>query len=229
MLQKAQEIYAKVLKAHREIYSKLAPLRATSARLNDIKELADTAYAMNKAYAYLDDLRKEVKGTKELCERMACLLWAKLNEGDPIRTKHVTATPNIKMTASVPKRHKDPEKFEALMRFLKIPQELWELEVVRPHWPSFIEYTSKRLEAGLPLPDGIDPSAVYPVYSLILRGRLEVQAGYEGSEEKFEIPQVAKVVEVSDAQKREEKRKRKSALALRLGFSSYAEFRKFMN
>lgn len=189
-------------------------------KLVSIDELADAAFAMREIYNYLDDLRKEVKANKELCERMTCLLWARTSTGDPVRTPFVTATPCIKMTASIPKRSTNLEAWEALMRFLKIPEELWSEEVVRPHWPSFVEYTSKLLEQGKPLPDGIDPNKTYPVYSLTLRGKIDVDHGYESGRD---APKIIAQEAPAVSQDRE------ADMIKSLGFETREELIRYMN
>jgi hypothetical protein len=156
---------------HAEIYRELSQLKEQSLKCGDMQELADRAYALRDMHKYVDDLRKELDQTKSVCERIACLLWAKDSEGDPIRTDHCTASPKIKYMASLPSRTRDPEAYANLMGHLGIPDGLLPEDVVRPHWPGFVNYMTRLAEEGLPLPEGIDVDKTYPVYSLTIRGK----------------------------------------------------------
>ena len=178
MLQDAQELFRKCKVAFTTIYSELMDIRARLKGDSDLETHADIAMAMKSCYKYVDDLRKELKRTQEQSERIACILWLKDSDGDPIRTDYVTAIPRIKQMAAIPKRSSSPLEYSRLMTFLGVPEELWGddavEEVVRVHWPGFVEYLTKLAEDGLPMPDGIDPDKTYPVYSLTLRQKKEV-------------------------------------------------------
>lgn len=142
-------------------------------------EQADYAYAFREIYRLADDLRKEAQLNKDLSEKIACLLWVKDGTGESIRTEHCTCTPKVRMSAKIPKKSHDPEDYANLMRFLQIPESVWNIpdedfEVVRIHWPGFIEYVSKLLEEGKPLPPGVDPEKSHPLYSLTILGRSPV-------------------------------------------------------
>ncbi len=172
MKQEAVSLYEAFIAAHADLYLPLKRLRERMQRTNDMHELVDTVLVLREMYKYADDLRKEIQRTRDVCERITCVIWAKGTDAEPIRTAYVTASPDIKYMASIPKRKTDPEKYAALMNFLGIPDQLWRTtgpEVVRAHWPGFVDYVSARMEAGLPLPDGLDVEKTYPVYKLTLR------------------------------------------------------------
>lgn len=144
----------------------------------DVKELADMAYVMHKSSEMLDMMRKQCDEMEIIAEKIACLIYTQLNMEGPIRTDHCTATADVKMIASVPKRKTDPEGFYALMDFLKIPRDMTdgEKEVVRCHWPGLVAHLSELMAEGKPLPPGIDPSKTYPEYRLKLLSRKGVDA-----------------------------------------------------
>jgi len=180
MLTTAQEVFSAVKSLHAEVYGHLLALKSGTQTSNDKEELADLVLAMKHSLKYLKDLQKEVNQCANMAERIACLLWLKEGTGEPIRTEYTTATPTIKEVAAIPTRRKNPEAFAALMRGLNVPADLWidsdVDEVVRVHWPGFVEYMTRRAGAGLPLPAGIDPHKVYPLYSLTVRKTKEIDA-----------------------------------------------------
>jgi hypothetical protein len=153
-----------------------------------IEERANVAYACNQAEKFASDTRKMIAATEEICEKLVCLAWAQdiNNTGEPVRTEYVTATPDVKPCAKVPKFDKEPDKYAALMRWLGIDPVLWDCgevltengqqdtEVVRVHWPGFQALVGRLASAGYPLPDGIDPNATYMLYSLRYKKRKEL-------------------------------------------------------
>lgn len=171
MYDPAKSLFTKSRKAHKEIYEELVRIKVFIKQCGRMEEQADVAYAANEAFKLLDDLRKEAQVIRELAEKIGTALWVKVSNGDPIRTDYVTATPRVKMTATLPKKSKDPVAYATFMRFLKIPEDIADAEVVRPHWPAVVELLSKLMEEGKPLPPGIDPDKMYPVYKMTLRGK----------------------------------------------------------
>lgn len=172
MKQEATDYYSLVQKLYEEHVKRLPQLQESIKRCTDLKELVDYAFAMNRASKFLDDMRKTCDATEMLCERLACLIWVAAEMTGPIRTEHCSATPNIKMIATIPKRSTHPAEFEALMTFLGIPKNLIDEEqgeVVRAHWPGLVSYLSRLMSEGKPLPPGIDPQKTYPEYHLTLR------------------------------------------------------------
>lgn len=165
-----------MLEAFSKIHTQLGPVQDDHVKKTpNIQELADWAYALSECEKMLDRLRKDAKAAKEMAEKICCLLYTKLGEGGPIRTEHVTATPRVKFMASIPKQSTNPEAFARLMEHLGIPREMWEKDVVRPHWPGFTDFFTECLEAGKPLPPGIDPDKTYPLYALTLRKRKDIE------------------------------------------------------
>jgi hypothetical protein len=181
MLTDFQQLYKRVSDDFKETYALLSALGKRCEHLNDMQELADGALACREVYRLADDTRKEVDKLRKLCERMACLLWVKDSDGEPIRTRFCTATPDVKIIASIPKRTTRPDDYARLMTHLGIPVEMWDrdIEVVRPHWPGFVDYISKLTAQGLPMPPGIDPDRTYPEYHLRTRRTRDVDDGYE--------------------------------------------------
>jgi len=137
----------------------------------DLEDLADTAYALREIMRLFDDAEGECNAIYELVVRVACMLWAHGDNDGPIRTKHVTASPDIKMMTAIPKASKDPEAYAEFMKALNIPEHLWARDVVRPHWPGMLDFVSEKIASGEPLPGGLDPTKTYPIYKMGLRGK----------------------------------------------------------
>lgn len=176
MIEKVKALYEVVTKAHRIAYSRLQNMKAAYIGCTDMRELADFAYAFREMSKFCADLAAEFKRAQELCEKLACLIWIKTSDGRNIKTPYCTATPRLKTTAAIPKKKHDPERYQALMEFLKVPKELWngENEIVRVHWPSFIEYTTALEEQGERMPPGLDTDKTYTVYTLRIVKRKSV-------------------------------------------------------
>jgi hypothetical protein len=160
-----------VLELHAETQLALKAATEEETYRGHLEELADLVYALRKLEEMFDDSRKQAKRAKELMEKIACLVWMKRADFEPIRTDYVTASPNIRQICSAPTRKKDPEGFKNLMDHMGIPEDVWNRpeELVRPHFPGFAAWISELAENGLPLPKGIDPDKTWPVYSLRLK------------------------------------------------------------
>ena len=160
-----KNLYLKAKQNHELLYTELKTLRTQVEKCNDMKELADTVYALRECYKLTDDARKLIDNIKGLAERLACIIWIKTSEGDKIETDYCIGTPKVKQITSVPKR--GTEDYALLMDFLEIPDT--GEEVVRFHWPGLTEHLTRLAEEGKPLPPGIDPSKTYAGYSLSVR------------------------------------------------------------
>jgi hypothetical protein len=134
----------------------------------DIKSLADSVYMLKELQKILEDMESKVRGTVTVAERVFCIVWAKSEDFDSVRTEHCTATAKIKQSASLPKKGTE-EYIRLLSEFFKVPKELVELDAVRPHWPGVTDLLTELAASGRPLPAGIDPTKVYHVYSVLIR------------------------------------------------------------
>jgi hypothetical protein len=159
-------------------------VRDTVEGSSDLDELADTIYALNQSFKFAKDMQNEIDRLKDLSVKILCVLWVKLSDGSPVRTEYATVTPDVMMIASIPKRSTHPEEYAALMKYLGIDMKLWSHgeEVVRPHWPGLVEYLSQQISKGLPVPDGIDPTKLYPKYKVRVTKRKPVEDAYTGNE-----------------------------------------------
>lgn len=174
----AREYYCKVKELYEHHVKGLIAMRALVEKTADLKELVDWAYAINQSSKFLDEMRKNINGIEDLAERIACLIYMQTGCAEPIRTPHVTGTPNIKMIATLPKRRKpdgaqNPEWIK-LMTHLGVPKHLVEIEdqhAVDFHFPGLMAYLTRLQMEGRPLPPGVDTSRTYPEYTVKLTPR----------------------------------------------------------
>ena len=57
------------------------------------------------------------------------------------------------------------------MDYVGVAKEAVEDKCVKPHWPGLVERISNETAMGKPLPPGIDPNSSYPVYSMRIRAK----------------------------------------------------------
>jgi len=126
----------------------------------------DFLYVMRETSKIANDLRKECDGIIKIFENVTCALWVTQNEAGPIRGALATGSPDLKVGVNLPNQNREPEKFEALMNFFKIPNDAVKNKVVKLYWPGLCEHISNLIEEGKPLPPGIDPTKTYPTYSV---------------------------------------------------------------
>lgn len=173
------EVYKALKRVHEEVFSQRAAIHEAMRTETDMKELADIAYATREAVKFVEEIRKDLNKINDVAQKLGTLAWTKLSpDGEPIRTDYCIGTPKVHQGASLPTKDKDFESYEKLMNYIGIPYELYggEYEVVRPHWPGFIEWLSDRAEQGEPLPPGVDPERKYPIFKLSCRKVKEVDA-----------------------------------------------------
>lgn len=162
-----QQLYVDMMKMYSGLMAHHERLVKEIHETGDAAELADQLLVIDKVTKLLDDVEKKMRGTRDLAERLLCILWVKDGDAEPIRTEYVTASPKVRMAAQIPK--KGTPEYESLVTHLGIRKDIADGDVVRPHWPGVVEYLTDRLTRGLPLPEGIDPTKTYAVYSVALR------------------------------------------------------------
>lgn len=174
-----------VQREHQAIYNLAIELR-DSVNKGQIpnEEAVDIAFLLREMADYLDDLRKEMNKVRVIIEKVTCMRWMQtsLND-DPTKSAQsiqgdlAVGTPHLKMAATLPNRHKDPEAYVKFMNQIGVSGEALKRDMVRVHWPLVIDYFTDLSEQGKPLPNGIDTSRTYPLYSLRLRERKEEDDG----------------------------------------------------
>lgn len=179
---------------HEEVYKLLREHQAMIPS-ESVKELTDAAYAYREMEKYIDDIRKEVKATRERCEKTAALIHLRdLGvTSDKIETEYCSARINTRQMSSIPTFERKPEEYNKLMDFLGVDHNLRdqgkiltdqgeiETEVVKVNWQGFTDLLTRLAANGFPLPDGIDTKATFIEYSLHIRKRKGVLEDNEPS------------------------------------------------
>jgi hypothetical protein len=138
----------------------------------DLEHNADHAFALKEMDKLLKDIGVEVRRRLELAESVVGVTWMQGSDAEPVRTEHCTATVNLKMQPSVPKRG-TPE-YAAFMKWLGYGEGP-HLDAIRLHWPTICDIVTKNVEEGKPLPPGITPETLHnPKATLTFYKRKEV-------------------------------------------------------
>lgn len=173
MKSETKDLYILVRDTHAQVYNRVKELTEQTKALADLEEQADNCYALHQTLKLIEDMRGQLRDLKDMAERLTGVLWSKLSDGDPIRTTYVTATPRLRVVASIPSRKSSPEKYNALMNALGVPTHLSnkDTEVVRVHWPGLCDHLTSLQEQGLPLPEGLDGDKTWTQYSMLYRAK----------------------------------------------------------
>lgn len=186
MNSRAAELFARVRDTHELAVIVCKELRdranrtETKSRLPDevMEDMTNIAYAMDKCDKFLKETDKLCRQLGELHEKIVCALWSAMAELDmterSVKTEYVTAVPNVRMLATIPREESEPVKYAAMMDDLGVPRHLWQgldHAVVKPYWPGLIGLFSRLSAEGRPLPRGVDPEKTYPSYTLHFRGK----------------------------------------------------------
>lgn len=169
----AETLYKYNAQVHQWNYNQLVALEERIAQCTDLQELADYGYALKKVADLVDDTRKVASRISEVAQRLQCGIQTAMHNIGPVRTAYCTATPDVKFQTSIPKRESDPEGYYAIMDLCGIPREVSDVEAVRAHWPGVTELLTQRMREGKPLPEGLNPDNVKPVYKVTYRKKTD--------------------------------------------------------
>ena len=195
---KLSAFFTDTRKLHSRAIALLAEVNNETRQNADAKQQTDAAYALREIAKLADDIRKCCEQERRIAERMACMLTIQ-SDGttQAIKTEYCTATQQVKTLVSIPKQSTDPEGFATLMRYLNVPEALWNDAVtnakypaVQLHWPGLCELLSNHCAEGKPLPKGIDPNKTSADYTLTIRGRRAPDAGEELHDDVEEFDKV---------------------------------------
>ena len=165
----ASEVYRYNHEVFQYNYAWLQAIEQRIAQCTSLEDLADYGYFAKRLAELLDDTRKQAEKISGMAQRLQCAVQVGMMDLSPVRTSHCTASPKLTQQMSIPKRDKDPEQYYAIMDWLGIPKETADAEAVRPHWPGITEKLTQLAQEGKPLPKGINPENVKPLYSVTYR------------------------------------------------------------
>ena len=173
MKPEAKELYKTALTANMEIQSRFNELKPVieSGGMFSIEEKVDLLYSVEQMLDILEDAKKHCRAMVSTLQKIICLQYALQSvTGEPVRTDYVTASPMVNNSPRIPSRKTEPEAYKALMDALGINEEVYNNDMVRPHWPGFVDFVQMKQLEGVALPDHVKeimkPS---PIYSVTLR------------------------------------------------------------
>lgn len=173
------EAHAKAEEVHHEMYAAL--LKAQRV-IKDPKttqaDRVDAVFLVRQVERLADDTRKEFRKTRELGERITCLVWTAQSEADAaqarsVKGRYVTATPNMRMAANLPSHKHDPEGYAAFMQSIgvDVASAAVQCGAIQLHYPGVERLITECTANAKPLPAGLPADKLIPVYSLTLRER----------------------------------------------------------
>lgn len=163
----------KMEKCYKQLYAFAIQIREEVEQLS-LEDAVDLGFLLREIAACADDLKKEVNHVKELLERVICMKWIAnslndLSKAGPIHGELAIGIPDVKQAATLPRQKDDPEGYDAFIKRIGVMGAARKFGLVRPHWPTVIEYLSRLAEQGKPLPPGISTTKTYPVYRVTFR------------------------------------------------------------
>lgn len=159
------------------------------------EDMADHIYALKESIKFIEKLKKETEAELTRCERIFCFQSIEEHAGEACRTDYCTVSPKVRQHVPIPKLGKDPELYYALMDHIGVQREISDRELVRLHWPAFIDWLSESQAAGKPLPPGLDPTAVQAIYSTICRAKGEIIEPTDALETSADERNIAKGID----------------------------------
>lgn len=172
-VRKAMHKRKQMAKCYEQLYTFVIQVREEVEQLS-LEEAVDVGFLLREIAACADDLKKEVNHVKELLERVICIKWIAnslndVSKAGPIHGELATGSPDVKQAAVLPRQKDDPEGYDAFIKRIGVMGAARKFALVRPHWPTVIEYLSRLAEQGKPLPPGINVDKAYPVYRVTFR------------------------------------------------------------
>jgi len=168
LLKLVQE-YSKIKKLHVSCYTELSTIRdAVKNGKCSLEEIVNLVSVIREVSKLTNDLRKEADGVQNILENVACAVYIGRNIQGPIRASLATATPQVRLNVKLPNRNKNPEEYNALLNFFGVTITEYTNKAVRLHWPTICEAVSILAEQGKPTPPGLNPEDTYPIYSMRL-------------------------------------------------------------
>ena len=175
MKSEIQALYHEAILLHTNTYAQLARLSASLQQETDVRVIADAAFAMREMGKLLHEVEVRINGVGDLAQRLACAIAIR-DEIEEIKTLHVVAKPDLKLNAKLPSPKNEPEEYAKLMRYLGVPEELWNVgpenrRAVDLCWPGMVEFLTAKAEHGEPLPAGVSAVDTKPLFRLMMRRR----------------------------------------------------------
>jgi hypothetical protein len=170
MLTTSDQLYNKVMTFAVEIEPLLA--QAVAERATNMDDLADKLFALRECEKRLNELRKHFSKEEQRIEKFFTIAFTASSHGDfVVRTKYVTAEPDVKMATRVPTR--GDQCYNEFMKFLQIPDEIVEHGVLSVHFPGWQSYYTVLQSRGIELSDNIKSQCVEYTEAIVKTRKLK--------------------------------------------------------
>ncbi len=159
-----------------EHYTRLIAIREALAGCSNA-DRADVGFFLKKIVKLCDDMRKETNVISDLGIKMLCIRWVQdsLNTGElSVKGELARATPSVSNAYSTP--NKGTPEWKEFMRDIGVDGDALGWDLVRPYWPSVVEYVNHELANGRKQPKGMKPN-MYPVYKARFFGLKKTEKG----------------------------------------------------
>ncbi len=171
MKKEASENYRALTELQKAIYDFSVRCNEDLPKNIRIADIVDIAFAMKKCSELADDMRKCCNAVVQHFSRLICLASGELSVTKvvPIRSEHVTATPQVKMMRGLPSKRKEPEEWANLLKYFGVSQELLDTGIVKESYNGMIDFITKQLGEGKNLPPELQNRKEYAIYSCRFR------------------------------------------------------------
>jgi len=137
-----------------------------------LEEQASRLFELRDLERFAEAIAKDAARASATIKKLMALRWSRESvTGETIRCPEGTATPSVKTGSSPPSKDKNPEAYAAMLTELGIPEAIQATEVVRIHWPGWVNYLTELTRQGLPLPDCVEDDSTYQVFDVALRSK----------------------------------------------------------
>lgn len=135
-----------------------------------VEEQADIEFVLYKVADLVKEMSKSVEKARKRRVYLMCIFFASTGREEPIRTDYVTSTPKVTYIPRLPSATNAEQRseFQELLRYFGVNEEAIVGDLLRPHWPSYLDFVEKCNEKGVALPPGVLPER-FPVYDVIHR------------------------------------------------------------
>jgi hypothetical protein len=184
-LESMVNLLEKFKRAHAAVLLRLREVRPTLISGSvDNPTIVDVCWTLEQMSELCEDLRKECDEVSETAGHVVCLSHTVAQVanpllGDKIKGQLAVGTPDVSMQPKLPKKHEPNEDKEApkvltqdyrnLAHDLGVTDEALDNELFHIHWPRLCDYVTRLVQAGRPLPRGIDPASLKAKHVLRIR------------------------------------------------------------
>ena len=156
-----------------EFYVKMLPFLEEFERVGTPEDMVDILYALRKSKDMADEIKRKMNALSTVVEKLILIAMATKEE---VSFAGVYAKASVKtsMSTEVPSP-KSGEVYEDFMKYLGVTdQSVIDFGLLRIHFPSWGNYYTAMLEAGIDLPESLSNLKQYDTSNVQLRKRKDL-------------------------------------------------------